>query len=303
MAGRLGAPRTGASPRCTRPAIRGRAAAMSISSTPARPCRRPCARRSAGPAAIRRLSNLTVTDLVCTDGEVVGAVALASRERASRDDRRQGGDHRDRRADAHLSAQQRLGQYGRRRLCAGAARRRRAHRHGVRAVLSDRPSGAAAGRHGPDHVGPVPLQARRPAAQRRRQRIPAALRQRRAAVIRHRATSPPTRSPRRSRPGAARRMAASISRFAHVPEAALRGGVRAGHRPAGEQRHRSDARCRSRSRRSRTITWAASRWTSAWRAECPGCSRPARRRAAPMAPTGCPATRSPRRWCLVRRPD
>ena len=41
------------------------------------------------------------------------------------------------------------------------ARRRRAGRHGVRAVLPDRASGAAPRRHGPDHVGPVPLQARR----------------------------------------------------------------------------------------------------------------------------------------------
>ncbi len=42
-----------------------------------------------------------------------------------------------------------------------------ADRHGVRAVLPDRPSRAAPDRHGPDHVGSVPLQARRPAAERR----------------------------------------------------------------------------------------------------------------------------------------
>ena len=99
------------------------------------------------------------------DGEVAGAVALASRQRRAGRDRRQGDDRRHRRADPALPPQQRLGQHGRRRLCAGAARRRAADRHGVRAVLPDRPSGAAADRHGPDHVGPVPLQARRPAAQ------------------------------------------------------------------------------------------------------------------------------------------
>ena len=45
------------------------------------------------------------------------------RDRRPRDDRRQGDDHRHRRADPHLPAQQRLGQHGRRRLCAGARRR------------------------------------------------------------------------------------------------------------------------------------------------------------------------------------
>src|SRR5437764_458384 len=49
-------------------------------------------------------------------------------------------------------------------LCDGAARRRVLDRHGIRAVLSDRPFGAAARRHGSDHVGSVPLQARRSAS-------------------------------------------------------------------------------------------------------------------------------------------
>ena len=58
---------------------------------------------------------------------------------------------------------------------------------------------------------------------------------------------------------------------------------------------------RSRCRRSRITTWAASSWTIAWRARCPGCSRPARRSAAPTAPTGCPATRSPKPWSFGER--
>src|SRR6266700_2924400 len=49
----------------------------------------------------------------------------------------------DRRPHAALSPQQRVGQHGRRRLRARAARRRVARRNGVRAVLPDRPSGAA----------------------------------------------------------------------------------------------------------------------------------------------------------------
>ena len=113
-----------------------------------------------------------------------GAVALASRHRRAGHHRRQGDGAGDRRPDAALSPQQRLGQYGRRRLCAGAARRRAADRHGIRAVLSDRASGAAAGRHGPDHVGSVPLQARRPAAQRPDGGIHLALRLRRGRQIR-----------------------------------------------------------------------------------------------------------------------
>ena len=75
----------------------------------------------------------------------------------------------------------------------------------------DRPSRAAPDRHGPDHVGPVPLQARRPAAQRQQARSsPTATACRRTASTCSRATSRPTPSSRRSRPAAARRMAAPI---------------------------------------------------------------------------------------------
>ena len=135
----------------------------------------------------------------------------ASGERRAGHHRRQGDDRRHRRAHPALPPQQRLRQHGRRRLCAGAARRRAARRHGIRAVLPDRASGAAADRHGPDHVGPVPLQARRAAAQQRRRGVHRALRRQRG---RHATSSPatsrPTPSSRRWRPGAARRMAAPI---------------------------------------------------------------------------------------------
>ena len=49
--------------------------------------------------------------------------------------------------------------------------------------------------------------------------------------------------------------------FQHVPGGEAARGVRAGDRPARGERHRSHAGCRSRSRRSRTTTWAASRPT------------------------------------------
>ena len=54
--------------------------------------------------------------------------------------RRQGDHRRHRRAHPALPPQQRLRQHGRRRLRAGVARRRAAHRHGIRAVLPDRAS-------------------------------------------------------------------------------------------------------------------------------------------------------------------
>ena len=79
-------------------------------------------------------------------------------------------------------AQQRLDQHGRRGYALALARGRRARRHGVRAVLSDRPPRAAAGRHGPHHVGPVPLQARRPAAQRQHRGVHSSLRQARTTA-------------------------------------------------------------------------------------------------------------------------
>jgi succinate dehydrogenase / fumarate reductase flavoprotein subunit len=61
-------------------------------------------------------------------------------------------------------------------------------------------------------------------------------------------------------------------------------------------------KCRSRSRRSRITTWAASRPTRRMATECPASFAPAKRSAAPTAPTGCPATRSPKRWCSAAAP-
>ena len=113
-----------------------------------------------------------------------GRRRAASCERQCRHHRRQGDDRRDRRPDAALPPQQRVGQHERRRLCARAARRRVAHRHGVRAVLPDRAPRAAADRHGPDHVGPVPLQARRAAAQRAGAGVHLALRLERGRQLR-----------------------------------------------------------------------------------------------------------------------
>ena len=86
--------------------------------------------------ASARPATSCVIDLVARGGEVTGAVALHISSGAAGHHRRQGDDRGDRRAHPALPAQQRLRQYGRRRLCAGAARRRAADRHGVRAVLS-----------------------------------------------------------------------------------------------------------------------------------------------------------------------
>ena len=134
--------------------------------------------------AIRKAGDLCIVDLVVSDGEVTGAVAyhlgtgapvviaakatvlatggLTRLYRRNSASANMGG-------DGYALA-----------LRAGA----HADRHGIRAVLSDRASGAAAGRHGPDHVGSVPLQARRPAAQRPHGGVHLALRLRRGRQIR-----------------------------------------------------------------------------------------------------------------------
>ena len=206
-----GRARTARSPRRSRRAMTGRAASMSISSTPARRCRRRCApsctrhQASAAPAISASSISLKV------DGEVAGAVAwhvgsgapvvIAAKATIVAT----GGLTRLYRRN---SASTNMGGDG---YALASARRRAADRHGVRAVLPDRPSGAAADRHGPDHVGPVPLQARRPAAQQATCRSsPTATACRRTANTSSPAMSAPTPSSRRSRPAAARRTAAPI---------------------------------------------------------------------------------------------
>ena len=116
-------------------------------------------------AGIRKAGDLCVVDLVVVDGEVAGAVALhvASgnpvRISAKATIIATGGLTRLYRRN---SASTNMGGDGYAlALRAGAS----LDRHGIRAVLSHRTPRAAADRHGPDHVGSVPLQARRPAAQ------------------------------------------------------------------------------------------------------------------------------------------
>ena len=122
----------------------------------------------------------------------------------------------------------------------------------------------------------------------------------RPRAIRRRATSRPMRSKRKSPPGAARRMAGSI-----CPSHMCRGArSKARSDRSSNVWHRTastSAPHRSRSRPSRITIWAGSRSTSGWRAEYRACSRPARRRAVPTAPTGSPAMRSPRHWCSANR--
>ena len=114
-----------------------------------------------------------------------------------------------------------------------------------------------------DHVGSVPLQARRTAAQRKRRRSsPRATDGERRRATPHRAISRPTRSSRsRGRPRLAARRRVSRSSACAAAELAR---LRSGDRPARRQGHRSHARCRSRSRRWRT-SWAASRSMRAWK--------------------------------------
>ena len=190
---------------------------------------------------IHKAGDLCIVDLAVTDGEVAGAVAYHVETGAPGHDRRQSNGAGDRRTDAALSPQQRVGEYGRRWLCAGLARRRAADRHGIRPVLSDRASGAAAHRHGPDHVGSVPLQARRAPAQRPHGGIHLALRLGRGRQIHPAARS---RDLCHRQGGRGRPRLAAWRRVAVVRALQRRGAarcVRPGDRPARGERHRSHA--------------------------------------------------------------
>ena len=103
----------------------------------------------------------------------------------------------------------------------------------------------------------------------------------------------PTPSSRKSRRAAARRTAArgSPSSTAARRSCARRSGrsSTASPRTASTSRGR-----RSKWRRSRTTTWAASAWTPTCAPACRISSPPAKRSAAPTAPTAFRATRSPR---------
>ena len=154
-------------------------------------------------------------------------------------------------------------------LC--AARRRAADRHGVRAVLPDRASGAAADRHGPDHVGPVPLQARRPAAQQRHARnsptrygVPE---DGKYVITRDR------RHLRDPQGGRGRPRLAARRRLSELPARAGGGaarGVRPGDRPARGERHRSHQDA-GRGRADRALPHGRRRRpTRGWQTEVPG---------------------------------
>ena len=253
-------------------------------------------------SGIRKAGDLCVVDLVRARRRSHRRGRAASGDRRAGHHRREGDHPGDRRPDAALPPQQRLRQHGRRRLCAGAARRRDADRHGIRAVLPDRPSRAAPDRHGPDHVGSVPLQARRPAAQRAEcEEFTARYGIARGRQLRAHARP---RDLRDHQGGRGRPRLAAWRRVSELRALLGRGAarrVRPGDRPARRQRHRSHPACRSKSRRSRIITWAASVADARMATECRACLPPARRSAAPTAPTGSRAMRSPRRWCSAAR--
>ena len=115
-------------------------------------------------AQIHRISNHAVIEIVAKDGRAVGAIGLdiASGEfvtvQAKAVILAAGGLTK---LYARNSASANMGgEAYALALWAGAE----LSRYGVRAIFSHRPPGAAIGRHGPDHVGPVSLQTRRQVA-------------------------------------------------------------------------------------------------------------------------------------------
>ena len=89
--------------------------------------------------------------------------------------------------------------------------------------------------------------------------------------------------------------------FQHCSGSRVARRVRAGDRPARRQRHRSHQNA-GRGGADRALPHGRHRGRRADADRiCPACSRPAKRSAAPMAPTACPATPSPRRWCSAAR--
>ena len=142
--------------------------ATSISSTPARRCRRRCARRS--PQAPNDPPRRRPGGHRPRDRQRPHAPApwrCTWRRGDAGDHRGEERRSRYRRPDEAVSAATARPPTWRATATRSAlAGGRRAGRHGVRAVLPHRPPGAAPGRHGPDHVGSVPLQARRTAAER-----------------------------------------------------------------------------------------------------------------------------------------
>ena len=90
--------------------------------------------------------------------------------------------------------------------------------------------------------------------------------------------------------------------FQHCSEAELRARLRPGDRPARHERYRPHPNA-GRGRADRALPHGRlSSPTSAWRPSCRACWSPARRSAAPTAPTGFPAMPSPRPWCSAPRP-
>jgi len=160
------------------------------------------------------------------------------------------------------------------------------------------PFGAAACRHGPDHVGPVSLQARRPAARRRwaGNSSPITAATRPAGVHHHRATiatyaiqkevaagrgSPAWRV--FISPSAMCRAARLEMAFGPVIERLAKNGIDLGTISG-----------RGRADRATTI-WAGSRSTNGWRQRVPGlfAAGEGGRAAAKRRQTGSPAMRSP----------
>ena len=231
--------------------------------------------------AIRRVSNLIVTDLVVNDGAVVGAVAL---DAAS-------GEPVTIAAGATIIA---CGTSITTALPAGNSASANMGGDGYALALM---AGAALvdmefvqffpiGHLAPRLVGMDPIIARTRSgattslaagARWRRQRVPGALRQRRDRRLhdttRHRDL--------RDRQGGRRRTRLAARRGVPVVRARAGSGaarrVWAGDRAVGEKRHRPRARPGRGIADRAFTTWAASSWTNAWRRRCRGSSPPARR--------------------------
>ena len=283
--------------RCRRRGMIGRAASTWISSPPGRPCRRPCAawlQRDAGHKAARRCAG---GGPACVqDGAVTGA------------DAHQPGD---RRAAADRGAATIIATGGLTRLYRrnSASANMAGDGYGLAlragATLIDMefvqffPIGHLAprlDRHGPDHVGPLPLQAGRQAAERAgggiRQRYGAEASSR-YVVTRDLATYAITKEVEAGRGSPA---GGAWLSFRHVPEADTARRLRSGGRQAAGQWHRPDAAGR-RGRADRALPHGRHpRGHGDGDRHARPVRRAARRWAAPMAPTACRAMRSPRRW-------
>ena len=282
------------------PGTTARAASMSTFSTPARRSRR----RAHGRPQDRQASARPATSAWSTSSSAT-AKSPARPPGMSAPARLchlgQGDHRRDRRADAALPPQQRLGQYGRRRLCAGL-------RAGAPLIDMEFVQFFPIGHLAPRLIGMDPIMwdpfryklgGRLLNGDMRGIHRP--LRRGRGRQVRHHPRPCHLRDHQggrsRSRLAAWRR----VSELPALPEEKLREAF-------GPVIDRLAANGIDLTRMPVEVAPIAHYHMGGVAADvrmqpsCRACSSPAKRSAAPMAPTGFPATPSPRRWCSAARP-